>query len=424
MKLLIFASALLAVACYVNGQSCTTATGDSGSCVTILKCPSLLQVINKPNRTPADLDMLRKSACGFEGNTPKVCCPCHTPYGEPGKCVGIYSCPHIANLLAPPVTAQSMLLVQASRCEGPDAYSVCCGPPPESISKGACQSRLSAFPPDPRTECCGLDGGADNKITGGTATTVDQYPWLTLIEYLGKDNRIKLLCGGALISSRYVLTAAHCLAGAVLNHGTPKNVRLGEYDSSHDGPDCVPVEGGGEDCSEGVVILPIEKTIPHVEYNPVTRRHDIGLIRTQQAAPYTDFIRPICLPVVDITVKPPPNFKLWAAGWGAINTTHSKSTIKLHVDLPFVSQRECQPAYSVARRQVALWGGQMCAGGEAGKDSCKGDSGGPLMFENGKIYEVLGVVSFGPTPCGMEDIPGVYSKVHSYLDWIKGNIQP
>lgn len=66
----------------------------------------------------------------------------------------------------------------------------------------------------------------------------------------------------------------------------------------------------------------------------------------------------------------------------------------------------------------------MCAGGELGKDSCKGDSGGPLMYENGRIYEVLGVVSFGPTPCGLEDIPGVYSKVSEYVRWIKSNIEP
>ncbi|KAL0860349.1 hypothetical protein ABMA27_009750 [Loxostege sticticalis] len=424
MKLLIFACAFFVAACFVNGQSCTAANGDKGDCVPILRCPSLLRTVNNKNRSPADVDILRRFACGFEGNTPKVCCPCHTPYDEAGKCVSIYSCPHLANLLKKPVSTENMLLVQASRCQGADAYSVCCGSPPETISKGNCEARNTALPPDPRTECCGLDPAASNKITGGEETTVDQYPWLTLIEYLNRDNRIKLLCGGALISNRYVLTAAHCLVGSVLDVGTPKNVRLGEYDTAHEGPDCRPVEGGGEDCTEDIVIIPIAKTIPHAEYSPLTRRHDIGLIRMQQAAPYTDFIRPICLPTVDITVKPPPNFKLYAAGWGAINSTHSKSVVKLHVGLPFVSQRECQPAYNVSRRKVALWQGQMCAGGELGKDSCKGDSGGPLMYENGRIYEVLGVVSFGPTPCGLEDIPGVYSKVSEYVRWIKSNIEP
>lgn len=64
-------------------------------------------------------------------------------------------------------------------------------------------------------------------------------------------------------------------------------VRLGEYDKTHEGPDCMPVEAGGEDCTEGVVSIPIEKTIPHPEYNINGKWHDIGLIRLNRLAPYT-----------------------------------------------------------------------------------------------------------------------------------------
>lgn len=73
---------------------------------------------------------------------------------------------------------------------------------------------------------------------------------------------------------------------------------------------------------------------------------------------------------------------------------------------------------------MQLWEGQLCAGGVKGKDSCKGDSGGPLMYENDKTFEVVGVVSFGPSPCGRENIPGVYTKVFAYKDWIRSQVTP
>lgn len=71
----------------------------------------------------------------------------------------------------------------------------------------------------------------------------------------------------------------------------------------------------------------------------------------------------------------------------------------------------------------------MCAGGEEGKDSCRGDSGGPLMAlfadENQDInWYCVGVVSFGPSPCGMKGWPGVYTRVANYVEWIIKNLRP
>lgn len=86
--------------------------------------------------------------------------------------------------------------------------------------------------------------------------------------------------------------------------------------------------------------------------------------------------------------------------------------------------QQCQTAYRVPSRFINLWKGQICAGGEAGKDSCKGDSGGPLMYENGRTYEVIGLVSFGPRYCGQEDVPGIYTNVYEYNPWIRSTIVP
>ena len=82
---------------------------------------------------------------------------------------------------------------------------------------------------------------------------------------------------------------------------------------------------------------------------------------------------------------------------------------------------------------------QLCAGGEKGKDSCVGDSGSALMREVREpptnsadrpdpddffrsFTKLIGVVSFGPKLCGTEGVPGVYSKVRHYIDWILDNV--
>lgn len=431
MKYILLIFTCVSSAYFVRGQSsCSTPSGEKGHCISIHKCSPLVTIINKKERTQQDIDFLRKSQCGFEGQTPKVCCPleCFTPDGKPGKCISINSCQHLLSMLEPPSPKEHIEYVQNSKCDSLEQYSVCCGPPSKKFKKpiqdGNCQDNINTFPPNPLNGCCGIDGKVNNKIIayGGIATGIDEYPWLILIEYV-KNGVVKTLCGGSLISAKYVLTVGHCVAGSILKQGTPKNVRLGEYDTSNDGRDCVVTQENEMDCADPPVTIPIELTIPHPQYDPITRKNDIALIRMKQNAPYTDFIRPICLPTVDVTASPPQNFTLFVAGWGAYNETVKKSNIKLHVSVPYVKLNECIPVYNLTKRSAPLWDKQLCAGGEKDKDSCKGDSGGPLMYMKGRIQEIIGLVSFGTKPCGLEKVPAVYTKVYEYITWIRDTLK-
>ncbi|XP_026492021.1 phenoloxidase-activating enzyme-like [Vanessa tameamea] len=270
----------------------------------------------------------------------------------------------------------------------------------------------SEEPPSPTSECCGLDLADDHRNISGDAA-INQFPWLALIEH----NEGRLTCTGVLISSRYVLTAAQCLYHA------PKNVRLGEYNKTNSGPDCLIVKGK-QVCNGGAITIPIESVVSHPEFNlPKYHGHDIAIIKLAKQVPFNEFIRPICLPTSDITASPPNNLRLINAGWGSKpSSDREDDVVKHYVELPFIPIKRCKEIYkheeNPNRVSASVSDNHICAGGEQGLDSCRGDGGGPLMSEEGGRYTLAGIVSFGPVPCGRKGVPSVYTKVYSYLPWI------
>lgn len=259
-----------------------------------------------------------------------------------------------------------------------------------------------------------------NKVKGGTITAIDEFPWMAMLLY-GSSSTPG--CGGALISSTFVLTAAHCLVGKnVQDRGNLKFVRLGEYDINRD-PDCM-VEGNYEDCTDGKQDIKPKRTIPHPEYSPseLSQHHDLGLIHLERAVSFSDFIRHICLPPT--IVDPSPGAKYNVCGWGRTSFFRGRlgedvlSPIKLKAVLPHFDHQECREIYR--SQKLSLGSGQMCAGGRKA-DTCAGDSGSPLMFFDRKqgTWMLTGVVSMGVQNCGTEGKPGIYTNVAQYVAWVK-----
>ena len=95
------------------------------------------------------------------------------------------------------------------------------------------------------------------------------------------------------------------------------------------------------------------------------------------------------------------------AGWGDQTPTLGlNSTNRLrYVDLKVVSDSEC------GRANLGFHGPSGVCAEELAKDSCNGDSGGPL-FHNGTTRIQVGIVSYG-TGCGLPKFPGVYSEVNN-----------
>lgn len=205
-----------------------------------------------------------------------------------------------------------------------------------------------------------------------------------------------------------------------------ESVILGEYDLRTN-PDCDP--GDPTDCADPVNEVPVVQTIKHEDYQKDQEHNDIALLRLQWPVTFTYFIKPICLPFASaLRQKNPASDRFDVAGWGRTEFD-SRSNTKLRVTVGGVTNSHCASVYQTAMPKQSIVDTQMCAGGQPNKDSCSGDSGGPLMAQyqdnaGNSYWYIAGVTSFGPKTCGLRGWPGVYTRVSKYLDWIQDKVQP
>uniref|UniRef100_A0A336MS33 CSON006215 protein n=1 Tax=Culicoides sonorensis TaxID=179676 RepID=A0A336MS33_CULSO len=265
---------------------------------------------------------------------------------------------------------------------------------------------------------CGVQVTSD-RIIGGNATAIDEFPFLALLYYKNpKNNKTRYACGGTLIKSKTIITAAHCVEGDLGKRF--EFVRLGEWNTKTE-KDCVPIGLDEEECSDDPIDFRSQRIFIHPSRNPAQKANDIALIILDREPPYTDFIRPICLPTKAFETPKGSSQILVVAGWGSTTQyIRTPSEIKMKLKLKHVSHGDCQAKFEPYNTIISNET-QVCAGGERGKGTCGGDSGGPLMFfEAGKLH-IVGIVSFGTEPCAEAEIPGVFVNVWPYMEWINQN---
>lgn len=253
---------------------------------------------------------------------------------------------------------------------------------------------------------CGVQAG--DRISKGQVAKPFEFPWMALLSLASGE----FVCGGTLISTRYVLTAAHCT-----KFDRIKSVRLGENDIKT-AVDCNILDGE-KDCAPPPQDIKVEKNIVHPQYSDRSKTNDIALLRLERPAKLGDSVGTICLPSGTKEQRAVNPSFLVVSGWGLTERNSSFDVLRF-ARVPPVSIEDCAPKIQNLINHVRLGDSHVCAGGVDQVDNCAGDSGGPLQYISNQTskYIQYGIVSFGVKTCGEVSLPGVYTKVEHFISWI------
>jgi len=226
------------------------------------------------------------------------------------------------------------------------------------------------------------------QIVGGSESVPYSRPYQVALLMNGRQG-----CGGTLINSRWVLTAAHCLDSASTNSLT---VKVGSHSlRANDGQ-----------------LLNVSQIITHENWrgaNGIRSGYDIALLRLASAAD-AQYI-PAKLPTQAIENQYAGVGRyVTVSGWGLTSNRGNPSDTLREVNLPVISNSSCS-----SELQFNIPGSVICGGGQGGVSACNGDSGGPYAIKaNGEFYSI-GTVSWGSACRGAT----AFTRTLSYLDWIE-----
>lgn len=254
-------------------------------------------------------------------------------------------------------------------------------------------------------------------IIGGEEVTENIYPWTVALIKTGAGSlKTRQFCGGTLVTSEIVITAAHCTFRGTTPRDADSIIAL--IGTTSLDPENVPAQVGT------TTLIPpsgqqieIEQIIRHPDYVRSTANADIALLR---------LATPVNFPTIALgnpaQLSPEQRNGAMVLGWGRTES-QSRSTILRQANVPLVEWETCRTSY--ATFSYVVKDNMVCAGyALGGKDACTGDSGGPLVAPNEynadgtvRSWSLIGVVSWG-RGCAQINAYGVYANIGMFSSWI------
>ncbi|XP_054276281.1 chymotrypsin-like [Macrosteles quadrilineatus] len=231
------------------------------------------------------------------------------------------------------------------------------------------------------------------KIVNGQAAVRGQFCYQVYLQF--SDGRNSWSCGGSLVSSQTILTAAHCVQGAKSAVAVLGGLDLSQY--YEPGRQVIRVYSSGLQY--------------HEKYDSNSIHNDIGIVKLPRAVTLNEYICTVKLPSCsnELTADSDNKNNFTVSGWG--KTSNKKTTSKLmYVVVSGEPQDSCTTFFKTVAKYDVIES-QLCTSGAGGKSTCNGDSGGPLVQTDGSGNLVQqGIVSLGLSSCELS-APSVFTDV-------------
>ncbi|RVE65354.1 hypothetical protein OJAV_G00135000 [Oryzias javanicus] len=230
---------------------------------------------------------------------------------------------------------------------------------------------------------------------GGNLERLGGSPWQVLIHRPDGFG----FCGGALVSDRWVVSAAHCMEESA------DFVTVGDYDKQRPDP--------------GEQRIKIQEVLVHPHFHPFTFDSDVALLYLAEPVLRGPTAAPACLPDAHLsTYLLREENRGVVTGWGATRFLGRSSRFLRKVTVPVVSYEAC-----IKTTEQVITDNMFCAGYlQTRMDACSGDSGGPFVVHYRGAWFLTGVVSWGEK-CAASGKYGVYTRLGNFLNWIRTTME-